>query len=166
MAKLFPNVRTPAKVKHEYLTTDPDRLAYLKANPRRVECTAPQMGAMFERGEKLIDKDYVAQFVDRPVAVFHGTSDFVNSFKATAQFFDLLQVKDKTFYSFPELYHDVFHETPERVEAVMNDFKAWLLEHTQKNSHVANSVTRSTVAEADEVSAEGPGALKGEEVSV
>lgn len=151
---LLPNIRVPANVNLDYLTTDPERLAYIKANPKRVQTTAPQMGAMLKRGEMLTEKDYVAQFADRPVVCFHGTGDYINDFKGTVKFFDLLEVSDKKFYRYPGYYHDMFHEIPERIATVLADMHEWLDKHTGGASgEVSETASTAIASEVDKVQA-------------
>lgn len=135
----------PAPVNIDYLTTDEEVRKRVKARNKKIVCTAPQMGAMITRGKKLVDKNYVAQFVNRPVALFHGTGDLVNDFKGTFECFELLPVDDKKMYRYPDYYHDFFHETPERVETVMTDIKDWLLAHTEPSSSADTAAERAEV---------------------
>jgi alpha-beta hydrolase superfamily lysophospholipase len=141
----------------DYLTTDQERLKYLKATPKRIEATGPQMAAMLDRGEKLIEADFVADFVDHPVACFHGTGDLINAFRGTAQFFDLLTISDKKLYSYPEYYHDLFHETRERVDQLLNDTYEWLDAHTSSSDvEVTHKETAKVIETAEKVQHEGP----------
>lgn len=146
LAKIIPTLRVPVALRTEYITTDQTQIDLIKSRPQKPMCTAPQMASMIERGKKLVDKAYVAKFVDRPLAVFHGTSDYINHIKGTMDFFELAPVKDKKFYRYPEFYHDIFHETPERVVVVMKDVKDWLLEHTGKDEpKTAEKVVKADV---------------------
>ena len=141
----------------DYITTDQERIKFLKANPKRIEATGPQMAAMLDRGEKLVEVDVVEKFVDKPVACFHGTGDLINAFRGTAQFFDLLKVSDKKLYSYPEYYHDLFHETRERVEHLLNDTFEWLDAHTSTgNVEETQKESAKVVEAAEKVQHEGP----------
>lgn len=144
MAKYLPTVRSKTGLNLDYLSTDPERIKFLEKTPKRVETTGPQMGAMLQRGEKLVDAEFVSGFIDKPVVSFHGTGDYINAFRGTAQFTDLLEVSDKKLYSYPEYYHDLFHETRERVDNVLNDTFEWL------DARTDNSAAPSTRKEATE----------------
>lgn len=112
---------------------------------------------MLARGEALVKPNYVAKFVDRPVACFHGTTDYINAYRGTAEFMDLLKVSDKTFYSYPEYYHDLFHERKERSEKVLTDTFEWLNKHTEAGTITeAKELESEAVAAASKVNIEGP----------
>lgn len=157
LAKYLPKVRSKTGLNLDYITTDQERIKFLKANPKRIEATGPQMAAMLDRGEKLVEVDFVEKFVDKPVACFHGTGDLINAFRGTAQFFDLLKVSDKKLYSYPEYYHDLFHETRERVEHLLNDTFEWLDAHTSTgNVEETQKESAKVVEAAEKVQHEGP----------
>ncbi|KAF5098119.1 hypothetical protein DV451_003545 [Geotrichum candidum] len=157
LAKYLPKVRSKTGLNLDYITTDQERIKFLKANPKRIEATGPQMAAMLDRGEKLVEVDFVENFVDKPVACFHGTGDLINAFRGTAQFFDLLKVSDKKLYSYPEYYHDLFHETRERVEHLLNDTFEWLDAHTSTgNVEETQKESAKVVEAAEKVQHEGP----------
>lgn len=147
----------------EYLSTDPEVVKRVQNSGKRIVCTPPQMHAMLERGKKLVVKEHVEQFVDRPVAVFHGTGDKVNDFKGTFEFYELAQVRDKKLYRYPDFYHDFFHETQDRVREVMRDIKAWLTEHTTALGGVreAQAEFAQQEAEADTVVDKAAGETEG-----
>ncbi|KAF5093521.1 hypothetical protein D0Z00_004021 [Geotrichum galactomycetum] len=161
LAKYLPKLRSKTGLNLDYLTTDLERLKYLKATPKRVEATGPQMAAMLDRGEKLVEADFVAEFIDNPVACFHGTGDLINAFRGTAQFFDLLKVSDKKLYSYPDYYHDLFHETRERVDQVLNDTYEWLDARTSNGDvEVTHKETAKVIEVADKVQHEGPATVE------
>lgn len=95
------------------------------------------MEAMFARAKKLLEPEWVAQSVAKPVAVFHGTADMINEHSASVDYVKLLNSlvnPEKggwaTLFSYRHYFHDLFLEIPERSEKVLNDFKEWLLAHS------------------------------------
>lgn len=68
------------------------------------------------RGKKLCDPEFVSKFVpNKPVAIFHSTSDYINDFKGSMEFFELLSGKDrkKKLHRYVDMGHSLPHETPE-----------------------------------------------------
>lgn len=81
------------------------------------------------RGKKLLDPAYVSKFVpNKPVGIFHSTADYVNDFKGSMEFFELLPGKDrkKKIYRYVDLCHSLPHETPERQYKVFKDVMEFL----------------------------------------
>lgn len=136
LTKFLPTVRAPAKVKYQYLTTDPDRLDQMKKKPRKNVSSGPMMDAMLKRGKRLVEPEYVSQSIDRPTLILHGTGDLVNLHSGSEEYFNLLtSVTDKKMYSYKNYFHDMFQETPERIEKVLKDLKAWLDKHSEIADH-------------------------------
>lgn len=88
------------------------------------------MSAMLARGAALVDPLYISSFINRPVACFHGTSDFINDYNGTALFVNLLQNSDTKLYSYDGYYHNLLHEPWEKSEKVINECLDWLDERT------------------------------------
>lgn len=152
LSKHFPTFRSIHQIRDEFRTSDPERLAKLRRNPRLNKTSAPMAKAMLDRGKKLLDPEWVSLSYKKPVAVFHGTSDFINIHDSSAQYIDLLnsngiegEEKQGTFFSYKDYYHDMFLEAPRRSNRVLKDFKAWLLSNLTKTS-MESSISSPTLS--------------------
>lgn len=56
-----------------------------------------------------------------------GDDHLVNA-RAAAQFFEKLEVPDKTLHVYEELYHEIYNEPAAQREQVLNDLENWLEE--------------------------------------
>lgn len=137
----MPNFTASGKVKEKYMTTDPDRVKIIKNNPRTLKVSAPLAKGMLDRGKKLLETDYINKSIDRPMVVFHGTHDFVNSYQATQDYFNkITSVTDKKMFSYHNYFHDLLQERPQRIEKVLEDIKFWLADHTPEPETRVNSI--------------------------
>ena len=57
-----------------------------------------------------------------------GDDHFVDA-QTSKTFFNNLHVEDKTLHFYDRLYHEVYNETPEEKDAVIDDLKNWLDNH-------------------------------------
>ena len=59
-----------------------------------------------------------------PVLILHGEDDKIVDPKCSERFYDLIASEDKSFISYPELYHEILNS--EEKEKVINDLKSWI----------------------------------------
>jgi alpha-beta hydrolase superfamily lysophospholipase len=59
-----------------------------------------------------------------PLLILHGTGDRITSPEASRSFFDATGSPDKTYRSYPDAFHNLFHDT--NAAEVMGDLCDWL----------------------------------------
>lgn len=133
-SKYWPTFRAPGKVRHEFITSDPDRLQHINENARPFITSGPLAKGMLDRGKKLLDPEFIKNSIDRPIAIFHGTSDFIDSYDASVEYINKITVTDKQLYGYPNIFHDFFQERPETIQIVMKDLRTWLDDHCPKKN--------------------------------
>lgn len=129
LAYLAPNFRRSPGLKPSNLTHNPEwEAVLLKDREKRVICSASQMHDMLARGQKLMDKSYVADFVhDKSLAIFHSTTDEINDHGASKTFFTLFQETHsnekgvKKFYTYDNMHHCMPQETLDRQYTLVHD---------------------------------------------
>lgn len=103
------------------------------------------MDAILKRAKNLLEPEFVNQSIDRPTLILHGTGDMVNMHEGSEEYMNLLtSVSDKTLYSYRNYFHDMFQETPERTEKVVQDLKAWLDDHSDTADDANTIITRAS----------------------
>lgn len=141
LAYLMPNYKQSPGLSPAFLTHNPDwhhRLT--QERERKVLCSASQMHDMLTRGQKLLDKEYVAGFCEKPVAVFHSEIDAINDYHASKEFVELYKEthpQDKglsRLYTYDDMYHCLVHETLDRQQQLLNDTLEWLSLVEAKNT--------------------------------
>ncbi|PTX17364.1 Lysophospholipase, alpha-beta hydrolase superfamily [Halanaerobium congolense] len=65
---------------------------------------------------------------DCPVLILHGEGDQIVDPSCSEKFYDLIASEDKSFITYPELYHEILNS--EDKEKVINDILGWLKERT------------------------------------
>lgn len=129
VAAAIPNLRMKAVIKVKSLTHDERwQKRFMSDKDTRVISSASLMNDAFQRGKKLKDSRYVANFALKPTAVFHSTMDRVNDFNATLEFFEVLPdtLPLKKFYRYTDCQHSLPHETPDRLYHIFNDVVSFL----------------------------------------
>lgn len=81
---------------------------------------------ILDAGTYMLNEGY--RKFNKPVLIAFGTADKMTSYQAARDFYDKLDVVDKTFLSFDGLFHEL-HNEPEQ-DAVLRSYVAWLLKRT------------------------------------
>ncbi|MBW2561496.1 MAG: lysophospholipase, partial [Deltaproteobacteria bacterium] len=55
--------------------------------------------------------------------------DHLTSADASKRFFESLPLADKTLYIYKDLYHEIYNETQQQRERVLDDLDTWLMKH-------------------------------------
>ena len=147
LAKFMPKYKQKVpNLKVENLTSDPEQIEKIKKDMNSTT-SAEQMNDMLVRGKRLLNSIFVGKFVDRPVLVFHGYADKINDIFASKEFFKLLKVQDKSFVEYEGYYHELHHETKDRIEVYVKDVVGWLDKHEKTAS--AESLAAAGPVEAE-----------------
>jgi len=64
-----------------------------------------------------------------PLLMQLAGDDHLTSADASKRFFEDLSLADKTLYIYNDLYHEIYNETKEQREHVLDDLDAWLIKH-------------------------------------
>ncbi|KAK9475607.1 Alpha/Beta hydrolase protein [Lipomyces japonicus] len=131
VAKLIPRVKYFTGLDFEYLSRDEASVQAVREDPLcHATGTFKQIADMLARGQKLLNKSYVSQIVNRPILVIHGTGDQINLYDASKQFVDSIPVDDKTLITIEGGYHELHHDTDK--EKFTTDLTSWILDRSSK----------------------------------
>jgi len=64
-----------------------------------------------------------------PVLMQLAGEDYLTNMGTSVNVFEALGSDDKTFHLYEGLYHEIYNETAEQREGVLNDLSGWLLKH-------------------------------------
>lgn len=130
LMNLFPNHTIDTNLKQEYITSDPEWSHFAANSP----VVVPLLGSLRQifdfllRGQRLLEPQNAKRF-DRPVLIIVGDEDKINDPEASHQFFNLIQVEDKTLRDIKTGRHSIFIERQEIYDEVKKDLLEWLSTH-------------------------------------
>ena len=80
------------------------------------------IGEMFIRGVKTLNKNLDKH--DKPILMLHGEKDKIVPEPFSSRLFALLKQTDKTYISYPDMWHEILNETNK--DQVKSDILKWL----------------------------------------
>lgn len=155
LAYVAPTLRRPPGLSTVRITHNSHWMNLFRNGPdlgTRVVCSAAQMNDMLWRGRRLLDPQFVRGIpAGKPIALFQGVHDEINSYQATRQFWELItensdenrkvELERRTvesrkradgsearasLYSYADMDHCMVHETPDRQELLLADLVSFL----------------------------------------
>ncbi|AOW02872.1 Alpha/Beta hydrolase protein [Yarrowia lipolytica] len=134
LARAWPTLHFPADLKMDYIVSNPDSQKKLEADEWiRPMCTVKQMYDMFQRGNALVDPDYVANYQrDAAVLIYHSEHDKINWYEASKKFIDAVPVKDKQLFDAKGCEHSIHLEQAEKEKPAFDTLINFLDEHTKQ----------------------------------
>ncbi|MBW2675286.1 MAG: lysophospholipase [Deltaproteobacteria bacterium] len=70
-----------------------------------------------------------ASEINIPFLMQLAGDDHLTSADASKRFFESLPLTDKTLYIYKDLYHEIYNETQQQRERVLDDLDTWLMKH-------------------------------------
>ncbi|MBU1863123.1 MAG: lysophospholipase [Candidatus Omnitrophica bacterium] len=110
------------------LTHDAEKLAAFRKDPLRHYRRSLQFIQAYFKGEKKAFAD--GPFLALPVLIVQGGADDVIDVKKVKTFYHQLNIEDKMFIVYPEMYHEVLNEI-ERAR-VYDDIVNWIMRRCKK----------------------------------
>lgn len=128
-SKPLPNMQWHTPLFAKDLSHDP-KIADLVLNDPLLEPhgSLEGIGDMLDRGDYLLKNGYKLWSQDLPVLFTHGTGDPVTSWKATKDFHDKLDARDKSIITYPDMLHALNTE-PDAKEKFREDIISWVEKH-------------------------------------
>lgn len=88
---LVPTLKIDSKLTYDYITSNEDWKNFIKSSDKKLIGTIRQFNDMFVRGEKLTQKEYVADFSPTiRLLVLHGDIDYINDIEGSKKFISVL----------------------------------------------------------------------------
>ena len=123
MSRLFPAYSQPTALAHQGLSHDPQVVAAYESDPLVHRVASAGWFAQSREAQALCRQGAERLEVDS-LLLMYGQDDGIASTRAMDDFYQRLQVADRTRLSYPGLYHEIFNEL-ER-DQVLDDLGAWL----------------------------------------
>jgi len=109
------------------LSHDPEVIEKYDKDPLvRKFGTLKGLSDMLTQGAALSDKYYKNWPTNLPLLMLHGDADGSTSPKASREFFDKLDVKDKHYSSYPGGYHEIHNEPGGVADKFINECIWWV----------------------------------------
>ncbi|WP_181349490.1 alpha/beta hydrolase [Thalassobacillus sp. CUG 92003] len=131
---LFPKFKVKTPTFAEKVTRNPRVIAQDKQDPYILKKVSVRWYSEFASGIEKAFRDYQA-FPDVPLLVMQAGQDLMVEKEKTEEWFDMVDLHDKTYQDWPDLYHEVFNE-PEW-EEVVNDTLSFIKQRL--NHHFVES---------------------------
>jgi alpha-beta hydrolase superfamily lysophospholipase len=96
-----------------------DPLVHRRITARWLTEFASAMGAAGRSGPE----------IKAPLLMQLAGDDHLTSVDASKRFFEELTLADKTLYIYQDLYHEIYNETKQQREHVLDDLDTWLMKH-------------------------------------
>lgn len=128
LSRAWPTLHFPAELKMDYIVSNPESQEKLTDDEWvRPMCTVKQMYDMFQRGNNLVDPQYVANYKgDASVLIYHAENDKINWFEGSRKFIEALPVKDKELFKAENVEHSIHLETRENEKAAFDKLVSFL----------------------------------------
>ncbi len=130
---LVPDLSLPSDIPNEWLTKDPEMLAWTAADPLMVRKGTARWFTETLRTQALVLSS--AASITTPTLFLIAGDERLVSVEANRAFRDRLGCSDPTWIEYPGLLHEVFNELERRT--VLEDLVSWLRERTNPDQILA-----------------------------
>ncbi|KAG0330456.1 hypothetical protein BGZ99_003027 [Dissophora globulifera] len=135
VSRVLPSLQLPIKLSSVSISRDKEEVAKYDADPL-VHGYGTTLGLydMLMNGEALLTERYKDITPDVPLLICHGTDDGLTDQKASKQFFDKVQVKDKEYKVYEGHYHELHNEPEPDRKVVIDYYIQWIRKHLPGNA--------------------------------
>ncbi|KAG0288258.1 hypothetical protein BGZ98_004334 [Dissophora globulifera] len=135
VSRVLPSLQLPIKLSSVSISRDKEEVAKYDADPL-VHGYGTTLGLydMLKNGEALLTERYKDITPDVPLLICHGTDDGLTDQKASKQFFDKVQVKDKEYKVYEGHYHELHNEPEPDRKVVIDYYIQWIRKHLPGNA--------------------------------
>ncbi|CAG8600881.1 1979_t:CDS:2, partial [Diversispora eburnea] len=121
---IVPKLPIPLPLYPEDMTHDKDIQKKLREDPLNFKTLSVNtVVTMVSKGKELLDSKYVS--ITSPIYICHGSEDKVTSHDSSKELYEKIPSQDKTFRSWPGLYHEPHNEFEK--DQVIDDYLQWIL---------------------------------------
>lgn len=127
LVKILPNYTETVPLNAELANNNPKNWElYPKQELRTLVTSAEYMNDALIRGRRLLDPAFIANIVDKPLLLSHGTADRICDCDASKEFIEKVKLTDKTLDLRPGMPHELMHNKPEDQDELWKITKNWL----------------------------------------
>ncbi|KAG0227365.1 Alpha/Beta hydrolase protein [Mortierella sp. GBAus27b] len=130
VSKVAPSLKIPVNLSSKYISRDPKEVTKYNADPLvHGYGTTKGLFDMLSNGKLLLTTRYKDITSDVPLLICHGTADGLTDPKASKEFFDKIQVKDKEYKVYEGFFHELHNEPEEDRKMVIEFYIQWIRKH-------------------------------------
>ncbi|KAF9363926.1 hypothetical protein BGX34_002976 [Mortierella sp. NVP85] len=124
---ILPSFQISTGLKVEFISRDPEQVAKYKVDPL-VHGYGSTLGLydMLTNGEALLSYRYKEITKEVPILICHGTADGLTCHKASRDFFDKIQVSDRSYKEYQDFYHELHNEPEADRRQVIDYYIEWI----------------------------------------
>ncbi|KAG0041151.1 hypothetical protein BGZ83_002238 [Gryganskiella cystojenkinii] len=135
VSTVLPSFQIPVALSSHYVSRDKQEVAKYDSDPLvHGYGTVKGMHDLLTNGEKLLTTRYKEISENVPLLICHGTADGLTCYKASKEFFDKTQIKDKEFKTWPDFYHELHNEPEDDRKEVIAFYVQWIRAHLPKEN--------------------------------
>jgi acylglycerol lipase len=130
VSKVFPSLKIPTNLSSKAISRDPKEVAKYDADPLvHGYGTTKGLFDMLTNGKSLLTARYKEITADVPLLICHGTADALTEQKASKDFFDKIEVKDKEYKVYQDHFHELHNEPEDDRKIVIDYYIQWIRTH-------------------------------------
>ncbi|KAG0006156.1 hypothetical protein BGZ80_002005 [Entomortierella chlamydospora] len=135
VSKALPSLQIPVSVPAKILSRDPEEVRKYDADPLvHGYGTTKGLFDMLTQGKALLTTRYKEISPDVPLLIVHGSGDKLTDSKASTEFFNKVQVKDKELKIYEGYYHELHNESVADRKVVIDYYIQWIQKHLPSTS--------------------------------
>ncbi|KAF9930029.1 hypothetical protein FBU30_000942 [Linnemannia zychae] len=127
VSKVFPSLKIPTNLSSKAISRDPKEVAKYDDDPLvHGYGTTKGLFDMLTNAKLLLTTRYKEISADVPLLICHGTDDQLTEQKASKDFFDKVDVKDKEYKVYVDHYHELHNEPEDDRKVVIDYYIQWI----------------------------------------
>ncbi|KAF9082224.1 hypothetical protein BGX23_012670 [Mortierella sp. AD031] len=127
VSKIFPSLKIPTNLSSKAISRDPKEVAKYDADPLvHGFGTTKGLFDMLTNGKLLLTARFQEITADVPLLICHGSADALTEQKASKDFFDKVNVKDKEYKVYQDHYHELHNEPEDDRKVVIDYYIQWI----------------------------------------
>ncbi|KAG0275149.1 hypothetical protein BGZ95_009129 [Linnemannia exigua] len=135
VSKILPSFQTNIALDSSFISRDCDHVEKYNTDPLiHGYISTKGVYDMLTNGKLLLTDRYKIISKDVPVLIAHGTEDGLTDYKASKEFFDKIEVKDKEYKVYEGHFHELHNEPEAERKVVIEHYIQWIRAHLPKSA--------------------------------
>lgn len=140
VSRVAPSLKVPINLSAKFISRDPQEVTKYTSDPLiHGFGTTKGLFDMLSNGKLLLTTRYKDIAADVPLLITHGTLDGLTCPKASKEFFDKIQVKDKEYKVYDGFYHELHNEPEEDRKVVIDYYIQWIRNHLPSSQNTTET---------------------------
>ncbi|KAF9427769.1 hypothetical protein BGZ94_004184 [Podila epigama] len=135
VSKIAPSIKIPTNLSSKFISRDVEEVKKYDKDPLvHGYGTTKGLFDMLTNGKALLTSRYKEITPTVPLLICHGTADGLTDPKASKDFFDKCELKDKEYKVYKDFYHELHNEPKEDRKVVIDYYIQWIKAHIPPTS--------------------------------